>query len=547
MNLIFEEKEYGDQDYQKIVEQFLVSYSDKKRVAVIMNREPSLLFLLYYMFKNNITYIPIDPSYPEKRIQYILENASPDAIINTSKEYSEHTFDQFISKNPTYDKEISYILYTSGSTGNPKGVEVRQDALYNFIDWMDEVVDLKQDKRIGCFTTVSFDIFFIESLMALEKDITVVLANDNEQRNPKLMAELIEKSKIDIIQMTPSRMQFLLNYDKNLECLKNMKEILLGGEPLPLNLLKSLQEKTNAKIYNFYGPTEATVYCSASDMTTKNQIDIGKPMINSQIYIVDENLNIVKDGEIGEMCIAGKCLAKGYCANDTLTSEVFVTLPQFPEIRVYRSGDLGRYLPDGRLECLGRIDNQIKLRGHRIELQEIESAMSEFPGISQSLVRVININDENKILEALFEGTQDIDKDKLRDHLKEKLPEYMIPMKYTQIQGFLYTQNGKIDRKSMSHMEFKPINEMKSDSKLSEIEEKVLNVIKAMTNEEVNNNIFMDTEFAEVGIDSILFIKIIVALEGEFGTEFDDDILLMIRFSNIGEFVSYLESVLKEI
>lgn len=196
---------------------------------------------------------------------------------------------------------------------------------------------------------------------ALYKGLTVVLANDDEQRSPKLMAKLIQDNDVDMIQMTPSRMQLLLNHDKELSCLKNAKEIMIGGEPFPLSLLRTLQEKTTAKIYNMYGPTETTIWSTVSELTNKDRIDIGHPIKNTEIYIVDENLSILPDGEAGEICIAGKGLAKGYVNRDDLTAEKFIYLLQKPDVRVYRTGDLGCYLPDGDFEYLGRTDNHWSL------------------------------------------------------------------------------------------------------------------------------------------------------------------------------------------
>ena len=212
--------------------------------------------------------------------------------------------------------------------------------------------------------------------MALNKGLTVVLADEEEQRNPKLMAKFIQDNAVDIIQMTPSRMQLLLNYDKELICLKSVKEIMIGGEAFPFGLLQTLQEKTTARIYNMYGPTETTIWSTISNLTYKDHIDIGRPIKNTEIYIMDDSLTLLPSGQIGEICIGGKGLAKGYVGRDDLTAEKFIYLPQKPNVRVYRTGDMGRHLPDGDLEYLGRTDNQVKIRGHRVELEEIESHLN---------------------------------------------------------------------------------------------------------------------------------------------------------------------------
>ena len=238
------------------------------RVALILDRGISLISVIYNCLDKKITYVPIDPNMPDSRISDIINDANVGTVI-THQNYLRKLqvdnvicvdVDDIIDFDPTEtDNETAYILFTSGSTGDPKGVEVTREGLFNFIDGISEIIDFSPGKRIACLTTMSFDIFFLESIMALFKGLTIVLANEDEQRNPKLMEKLIQDNAVDMVQMTPSRMQLLLNHDKELTCLKNVKRIMIGGEPFPISLLKTLQEKTNSKIYNMYGPTETTI------------------------------------------------------------------------------------------------------------------------------------------------------------------------------------------------------------------------------------------------------------------------------------------------
>lgn len=388
------------------------------RLGLILDRNKSLISAMYNCLNKKITYVPVDPNYPSSRIEKILNDAEVNTVI-THKKYIEKVrginaicideneyvdFDVVIAEN-----NISYILFTSGSTGTPKGVEVTREGLFNFIEGISEIIDFSPEKRIACFTTVAFDIFFLESIMALYKGLTVILANEEEQRNPRFMAQLIRDNAVDMVQMTPSRMQLLLNHDKELSCLKNVKEIMIGGEPFPLSLLHTLQEKTTAKIYNMYGPTETTIWSTVSDLTCKDRIDIGRPIKNTEIYIVDGNLSILPAGEVGEICVAGKGLAKGYVGRDDLTKEKFIYLSQNHDVRVYRTGDVGRYLPDGDLQYLGRTDNQVKIRGHRIELEEIETHLNQFEGINQSVVIATEKSETDKVLEAFYTSDNHID------------------------------------------------------------------------------------------------------------------------------------------
>lgn len=522
------------------------------RVGLILDRNSSLISAMYNCFNKQITYVPIDPSYPPSRIEKILNEAKVNTVI-THKRYIEKVRDAnviCIDKNEYVDfdvdiakNNISYILFTSGSTGIPKGVEVTREGLFNFIEGISSIIDFSHKKRIACLTTVSFDIFFLESIMALYKGLTVILANEEEQRNPKFMAQLIRDNAVDMVQMTPSKMQLLLNHDKELSCLKNVKEIMIGGEPFPISLLHTLQEKTTAKVYNMYGPTETTIWSTVSDLTCRDRIDIGRPIKNTEVYIVDENLSILPVGEVGEICIAGKGLAKGYVGRSDLTKEKFIYLPQKPDIRAYRTGDRGRYLPDGDLEYLGRIDNQVKIRGHRIELEEIEACLNQFGGIKQSVVIALETSETDKVLEAFYTSSSHIETKDIISYLSLNLPDYMIPVIFKRVENFIQTTNGKIDRKRVS--ECIEINEEYSSSKdwnttkLNDTQAKIFQVIASNLNSEIGD-VTLETGFSDAGVDSITFIKIVVALESEFDFEFDDELLLITAFPTIGSMIEYV-------
>ena len=525
------------------------------QIGIMLNRTISLISVIYECFTNGIKYVPIDVNWPDERIEKIISDGEIEAVV-TTQEYQHRLSnidtiiieDNSVVKLESYNdkSEVAYTLYTSGSTGTPKGVEITKKALLNFIDGISEIIDFSQGKRIACFTTVSFDIFFLESIMALEKGLTVVLANDDEQRNPKLMANLIKENDVDMIQMTPSRMQLLLNHDKELSSLKNVKEIMIGGEPFPLNLLRTLQEKTTAKIYNMYGPTETTIWSTVSDLTNKYHIDIGRPIKNTEVYIVDENLYILPEGQAGEICIAGKGLAKGYVGRNDLTAEKFINLPQKPETRVYRTGDVGKYLPNGNLEYIGRTDNQIKIRGHRVELEEIETHLNQFAGIKQSIAIALETSEIDKVLQAFYTSDIDIDSKDIIQYLSSKLPSHMIPAIFKRVENFVQTANGKIDRKKVFEcVEIKVDSDMAEDMNCDEmtvVQKKALEVIVSNLDAKLSGEILLDTDFASVGIDSITFIKIVVALEGEFDFEFDDEMLLITKFPTVRTMISYVES-----
>lgn len=546
VNIIWNGKSFDSNhfvDYKSIYRTKKVGQS---KSLILVKRSPNLIYAICMCLEKGTTYIPIDSTYPKERIQYIIDDSNPDDIISDTELNIEFT----PPRKPISAKEdIAYILYTSGSTGNPKGVEVTREGLLNFIEGISEVIDFSPGKRIACLTTVSFDIFILESVMALYKGLTVVLANEDEQRNPRLMANLIQNNTVDMIQMTPSRMQLLLNHDKELSCLENVKEIMIGGEALPLSLLRTLQEKTNAKIYNMYGPTETTIWSTVSDLTHKDRVDIGRPIKNTEVYIVDESLSILSNGQAGEICIAGKGLAKGYVGRDDLTTKKFIYLPQKPDVRVYRTGDMGRHLPDGDLEYLGRTDNQVKIRGHRVELEEIESHLNQIDGIHQAVVIALETSETNKMLQAFYTSDITFDQKEISDYLSLKLPEYMIPVIFKRVENFVLTGNGKIDRKRVLECVEIKVGDVRPEETnpvdLNDIQRKAFEVIKS-TLDSKTGNVTIDTTFGETGVDSITFVTLVVALEGEFDFEWDDDMLLITAFSTIKSMIEYVESRVSE-
>lgn len=527
------------------------------KIAIMLGRNKLLLDAITFSFLQGITYIPINPDLPDERIAAILEESKPDAVITTN-EYKDRTHNcktivinddetiDFEGNDP--DDEIAYIMYTSGSTGRPKGVMVRRESVYNFMDGVSEIIDFSEGRSIACLTNVSFDIFFLESVMPLLKGMKVYLATEEEQNNPKAIASLIENSQVDMLQMTPSRMQLLLNYDKDLSCLKNVKDIMIGGEAFPEKLLHTLQEKTNANIYNMYGPTETTIWSTISDLTNKDTVDIGKPIKDTRVYIVDHNLHIVPNGEIGEICIAGKGLAKGYVNNEELTKEKFCPLPEKTEEIIYRTGDLGRVLPSGDLICLGRTDSQVKIRGHRIELGEIEFFINQVDGIIQAVTTVAEKSENEKIIETYYTCSKPITHEQISEYLSKKVPAYMIPAKYYEVDSFELTPNGKIDRNNLQSPIVKTLYNNSSSVPSVQNNSKAFETIAATLSESLEipvESIRFDAPLSELDLDSINFVKLVIILEMEFNFEFDDDKLLISEFPTVQSLVEYVDEKYK--
>ncbi|WP_051132026.1 non-ribosomal peptide synthetase [Ruminiclostridium papyrosolvens] len=370
-----------------------------------------------------------------------------------------------------------------------------------------------------------------------------------KQKNPKLLNELIIQNHVDMLQSTPSRMQLLLRYDEELQGLKYLKEIMVGGEPLPTSLLERLKCLSNAKIYNLYGPTETTVWSTLKDVSLCSSINIGKPICNTQIYIVDENSGLQPVTEEGELCIAGDGLARGYLNRPELTEEKFVANPFNPGSKMYRTGDLAQWLPDGNIEFLGRIDNQIKLNGYRIELEEIEYQLLKHHSIKEAVVIAKEGKEGNKFLCAYFMSDIELQDTVLKEYLSKSLPQYMIPPYFMRLEKFPLTPNGKMDRKwlpEIQNNETSDVNEeqqITEDSEENEIEARVKTIIRASIDIQIQeDSINLKNRFSDFGIDSLLYIKIVVLIENEFGLKFDDDALNMETFPDIQRFITYIVS-----
>lgn len=526
----------------------------KEPIALAVNRDENLIPLILALIESNITFIPIDLKLPEERILYMLQNAKVKTIVVSDDKGKGYFNDYNIilindlleigsiitGNNNQENKNPVYLLYTSGSTGYPKAVSITVEGFMNFINSVPNIINFSETATIACFTTISFDIFFLEAILGIVKGLTVVLADEEEQLNPKKMIDLIISDKITMLQSTPSRLKLLQIYDKELSFLKKIKILMIGGETFPIDLLKSLQKYTTAKIYNMYGPTETTIWSTISDLTNANEIDIGKPIANTTIYILKDRKEIAKNGEEGEICISGVGLANGYYNNDLQTDKVFITLQNIQDKRIYCTGDLGVF-KNNKLYCLGRIDNQVKINGYRIELEEIESVLKKMELIED--VAVCYKKNEN-ILVVFYKSAKKIQKHVFVEYAKTKLPEYMIPAKFFQIENFLYTTSGKIDRKSL--VEFccsDDVTEIDSKENSDSIFDEVVNIIIQQLN--YNGKIFPDTSIASFSFNSISYMTLLVSLEEKYNIEFDEEYLLPSSFNLLIDLISYIEKKIR--
>ncbi len=556
-SVIFENNEYSSEYLRKYIDNIkkniISAVNPNECIAVIVERNQYMLCLIMALIESNITFLPIDLELPEKRILYMLQNADIKTVITSEKKCigADLTFKYLLLKSLLIDNNSNYLdipfsefnnpvyyLFTSGSTGNPKAVVVNVKGFFNFLESIPNIIEFSSGEKIASFTTISFDIFFLETILSLINGVTVVLANKDEQSNPKKMIDLLVNHKITILQSTPSRLKLLRMFDKNFESLRFLKILMVGGEIFPIELLKHLQQNLTAEIYNMYGPTETTIWSTISNLTHKQSVDIGKPIANTHIYLLNDRKELTESDKEGEICIAGDGLSNGYYKNQELTNNNFIQLPFEPYCKVYCTGDLGKY-ENGNLFCIGRIDNQVKINGYRIELEEIEYAIRKNNLVLDS---VVCYDSDNNQLVSFYISDEKIDIESLIDELESILPNYMIPSVFEKVSYFNYTPSGKTDRKSM----LEAFRNKITDSEMvisSNIDLQIISIIK--TELQTNKEIKAETKLENLGLNSMKYISIIVSIEDVFEFEFEEDFLLQESFITVQNIIDYVKEKIK--
>lgn len=483
-------------------------------VGIFLDRSIEMIISILAILKAGGAYLPIDPDYPLDRVLHVITDSQANVIITRNSLLDNKCstiVDTIISMDTVIDNDIecsnldcittandlAYIIYTSGSTGHPKGVMVEHRQLHNFIDGIVKSTNITDYNTILCITTISFDIFFLEAILPLTKGMKIVIANEKEQLDGKELAKLISKTGVEVIQTTPSRMQLLMEDANFLRVLEELKLLLVGGEAISQSLYDKLSIYKELNIYNMYGPTETTVWSTIKELTV-GTINIGKPIQNTRIYILDKKNRLLPIGQPGELCISGEGLSRGYFNKIDMTNEKFMIVPYCDNERIYKTGDLAKWLPNGEIEFLGRLDNQVKIRGYRIELEEIENTLRKYKTINAATVIDRMGNDGIKLLVAFFVADEEIQLDDLRNYLSKLLPNYMLPSQFIQLEKLPLTPNGKVDRKTLSNINtnykknyIEPRTEL--ESKLIEIWKKVLN----------KEQIGIDDNFIELGGHSL--------------------------------------------
>ena len=522
-------------------------------IGISMNRSSEILLCMIAILKLGAAYLPIDPTYPEHRVEYIINDSKVRIIL--TKNNLINVFSKManviavdLEDSPIYNSDLTYnlgnlgsadnlayLIYTSGSTGNPKGVMLTNRNVNNFITGTCNKIDFKKYSTIVSVTTMCFDIFVLESLLPLENGLTVIIANEDEQNIPTLLNKLCLENNVEMLQTTPSRMSLLMSDASSLEYLKQLKCVMIGGEPFPSNLLTDLQKYSNLKIYNMYGPTETTVWSTIKDLTNTSNITIGTPIANTTCYILDKDLNMVPIGVPGELYIGGDGVSNGYLNRENLTKEKFINNPFVKNDIIYNTGDLASWNDNGEINCLGRSDFQVKIRGLRIELGEIEKQMLEYPGIIKSVVNVKKDNLDRQMLCGYFVANTRVSISDLRDHLSRYLPNYMVPSYLMQLDDFNYTPNGKIDKKAL------PTPKIEVSKTIIAPETSLEKLIASLFEELLGvSPISINDNFFEIGGDSILALKLqMKLLNNNINISYSD----IYRYNTVKELALKIETI----
>lgn len=520
------------------------------QVCIYLERSELLLWSIWVCFKKNIAYLLIDQSIPIERLSYMIAETGIETCI-TSSQYKDKLpgIKQYILVDSYSDinklsgyygkSEDAYTVFTSGTTGMPKGIHIRKKSVFSFIENFTRAMGFKPNDRILCSTSVNFDIFFVESVLALYVGMDIIVANEIERTSPRQLGEILQHENVDILQITPSRIHGLITYDAELKSFSKLKKILVGGEIFPTNLLGKLQQNTKANIYNLYGPAEATIWASIADLTREKKVHIGKPIPSYKMYIVDKNLNLIMNGAIGQIAIGLPDLARGYINQPELSKEKFVKINSIGET-VYLTGDIAKVQEDGNFYYLGRLDRQVKIRGNRVELEEIECVLQSIEGINQVLVSNEDTSHGNKLV--AFCNLQDtLTFDKIKEELRKRLPEYMIPQEFVFVDNFPVTTNGKIACSEVVEAYHRKTKVSSTQIECSnDIEREIINHILIIVEQNTKDIITTETSLDELGIDSLLYIDLVVALEEKYNIVFDDEYVINGSFENVGQIANYV-------
>lgn len=444
-------------------------------VALMVERSFAMIIGILGIVKAGGAYLPVPPDNPPDRIDYMLKVGGVKVLLVQKKTASRIVFGGLIinlddldvyrgsTANPAIlnkPQDLAYVIYTSGSTGKPKGVMIEHRSLINRLHWMQQAYPIDESDVILQKTPYYFDVSVWELFWWALQGAKLCFLMPGGERNPLAIVETVKKHHVSVMHFVPSMLNVFLEYWDGkaasvLRSLASVRRVFASGEALTPSHVRKFNDilgsKTGTRLTNLYGPTEATVDVSYFDCPAHNDfenIPIGRPIHNTRLYVIRDGQQVAI-GEAGELCIAGIGLARGYLNNPALTDEKFTDNPVNPGERIYRTGDVARWLPDGNIEYLGREDHQVKIRGLRIELGEIENTIREYPGITDCVALAKKYSENIILTIAYLVCKSDLEVEGLKHYLKKHLPDYMIPNHFEKIDEMPLTPSGKADRKAL--------------------------------------------------------------------------------------------------
>ncbi|MBV9385107.1 MAG: amino acid adenylation domain-containing protein [Chroococcidiopsidaceae cyanobacterium CP_BM_ER_R8_30] len=524
-------------------------------VGICVERSLEMLVGLLGILKAGGAYVPLDPRYPKERLAFMLSDTKVSVLL-TQKQTSDELFEQqpqmvyldtawdSVAKEsqenpvePLAPHHLAYVMYTSGSTGKPKGVQMTHASVLSYLQSLNKVLQVQADDVYLHTASFSFSSSVRQLMLPLSQGCRIILANYEQTRNPLSLFELIQKQGVTVFDTVQSVWRHGLQALESLDptyakgvLQSSLRLVVFSGGLLPCQLLKRLRRSLGNKsqIVNIYGQTE-TIGVSAYQIPPEfdqeqGYVPVGYPLAHTQVYILDSNLQPVQKGEKGELHVAGVGLARGYLNRPELTSEQFIFNPfgEGSTARLYKTGDVARYLPDGAVEILGRLNYQVKIRGMRVELGEIELALEQHPTVREAVVTSVeNVSADTRLVAYLVpklfpDGrSQMVSIGELRGFLKKKLPEYMVPSSFVTIAALPLTPNGKVDRCALAALDLarqkpaatfvSPRNDL--ESQLTQIWEEILGI----------QSIGVRDDFFDLGGHSLLAVRLFAQIEKRFG------------------------------
>jgi amino acid adenylation domain-containing protein len=529
--------------YQKLNEQanqlahFLIAKGIQPGtlLGVFLERSLQLPVTLLAILKAGAVYVPLDLSFPEERLNTIVRDARLQWVI-TSRYLSLWKFpaalqvidieqsSQWLALDnhtpaitPAGSKPLLNVIYTSGSSGQPKGVMVSQAAIVNRLLWMQESFPLQAHDRVLHKTPYSFDVSVWEIFWPLITGAQLIIAEPQGHKNPAYLRDIIHREKISILHFVPSMLSVFLQTDAPGKC-ASLKEVFCSGEVLSLALAKHFYTQLpNATLVNLYGPTEAAIDVSCYTCSKESlNVPIGKAISNTQLYVLDQKQNLLPIGAVGEITIGGAGLAEGYIHQTELTAQAFIDNPFQPGTRLYKTGDLGRFDHEGQLHFIGRADQQIKVRGFRVEPGEIESQLNRHPAIRETLIVANALDNNDHQIIAYYIAKAAVDASSLRHYLTALLPSFMIPNAFVEMTAWPLTNNGKIDRNALPNPDRESLHTQPFVPPRNSLEESIARIWSELLNIE---RIGIYDNFFELGGHSLLATLAITRMQNTFNVK----------------------------